>query len=118
MALIDLTKDSAKIIGHGFRRAAWSPDGKWIAAQGDIDQKVILFDTRTFNQSRTLGQSDVLWSPDSRYLLSWKSQILCGPYFFTLEKVDIKTGDRVAIKSSKCNVIESSGAWVSSEIAP
>lgn len=119
LGLIDLAKKSVTSIAQGFRRAAWSPDGKWIAAQeASAPEDTVLFETHMFTRARTLGNSGVLWSPDSRYLLAWKSQLLCGPYHFTLEKVDVRTGDRQTIQSSKCKVIESSGAWMSAEISP
>jgi WD40 repeat protein len=119
LELADLARGSVKSLTQGVFQAAWSPDGRWIAARETTDQeRTVLFDADTLTRERTFGGSETVWSPDSRYLLAWKWHILCGPYFFTLEKVDVETGQRTTIGSSRCKVIEGSVAWVSSNITP
>jgi hypothetical protein len=120
LELINLTRATVKDLGDGFVKAAWSPDGKWIAAlkdQGNDQWKTMLMDTSTFEVRRALGNSDVEWSPDSRYLLAGKPDDQCENGLGTLETVDIESGRRTTIASSKCKINEVTTAWVSRGIA-
>jgi hypothetical protein len=117
--LVDLVRREVKPLGEGFEMAAWSPNGKWIAAREHTkEESVILFDARTFARVRALKKSEVLWSPDSRYLLAWKWQFRCGPEIYSLEKIEVETGKRSIIESSSCKASGGIAGWVSTKIAP
>lgn len=111
--LIDLRSGSIAELGEGLILAAWSPDGKWIAAKDESD-KTILMDAVTLKQQKILGPTDLEWSPDSRYLLASKGNVLCG-YGRTLEIVGVATGARQEIKSSRCLVGGKTG-WISGQL--
>jgi WD40 repeat protein len=98
-------------------QVAWSPDGRWISAI--IDQgKILLIDASDTSRRRRLGSSGrgfVVWSPDSKYLLIEKSQLRCGltyGFFESLEVLEVATGKRAPIKSSRCNVGVGSVGWL------
>jgi hypothetical protein len=115
--LIDVGRGTTRILGEGFEKASWSPDGGWIAALG-VKAKTELIDTADFKVRRTLAESEVQWSPDSRYLLRVR------PCFFpiasngvgTIEALEIATGKSVLIESSRCAVDNHSTGWVSGEV--
>jgi hypothetical protein len=71
--------------------------------------------------ARTLGQTSVgrlQWSPDYRYLLLLDLGA-CGigtGYFGTLETLDIDTGQRAAIASSRCEVNHESFGWIIDDV--
>lgn len=117
--LIDLRRGTITPIGPG-QKAAWSPDGKWIAMLDNTrNYGISLMDASDFSKRRHLGNTDdqeLVWSPDSRYLLLWKSELLCGGYFGTFEILDVNTGGRAAIQSSRCAVNLMTAGWVSEEL--
>lgn len=116
LEVIDLAAPSARPIGEGYIKAAWSPDGKWIAAlENGAGWRTKLLDTSEFKIRKILGTTEVAWSPDSRYLLAVKP---CGPDYGTIETVDIETGKQRTIPSSKCKVNQTTTGWVSSSITP
>jgi WD40-like Beta Propeller Repeat len=119
--LIDLDSGAHKSIGRG-ELASWSPDGKWIAMLDVTSKKdhVLLLDATDFSRRKDLGPTDGLtlaWSPDSRYLLLWDLGVRClitgFGYWGSLEVVDVQSGDRSVIDSSRCKVNNSTGGWVS-----
>jgi WD40 repeat protein len=114
LELIHLSHGITEPLGDEFFIAEWSPDGKWLAAveKGDAG-RTILMDATTLTRRRVLGPSELDWSPDSRYLLGFKS---CDAYYGTLEAIDVGTGERTTIQSSKCQVNQATTGWVSSEI--
>jgi WD40 repeat protein len=118
LELIDLTQATVKVLGDGFAKAAWSPDGKWIAALEYRAQewRTVLIDTSNFVIRRTLANSDVEWSPDSRYLLSHQEDSPCENNLGTLEAIDVENGRRITVDSSRCKVNEATTTWVSSRI--
>ena len=102
--------------------ASWSPDGKWIAALSFAEQMEIeLIRTSDLSLQRRLGSDEtgrVDWSPDSRYLLVF-SNGFCGlgtGYVGSLQTLDIETGQRLTIESSKCRVNLMSTGWVSDDV--
>jgi len=102
--------------------AAWSPDGKWIAALTfEAHMQVDLVRSGDLSVQRRLGPDDsgsLEWSPDSRYLLLWDAG-LCGigtGYVGTLQVLDIKTGQRMSVNSSKCKVDLMTIGWVSDDV--
>lgn len=116
--LIDITRGTAEPLDDRFFIAAWSPDGKWLAAaEKGANGRTILMDAKDLTSRRVLGNSELDWSPDSRYLLGMKRHDWCGPYSGTLEAIDIDTGKRITIHSSRCQVNQAMTGWVSAEIS-
>jgi hypothetical protein len=112
--LVDLGAGTVRSLGGGFLEAAWSPNGLWIAAleNGGRDG-TILFDALSFTRRRELPNSDVVWSPDSRYLLAGRQGFGCDPYWGTLAMMDIESGKLSTIQSSVCKVHDVRIGWVS-----
>ena len=101
--------------------ASWSPGGKWIAALSDYKSfKLLLLDASNVSRTRELGSGGdgLYWSPDSRFLLLYKDELSCGPSeSYSIEILDIETGERTVPKSSHCAISGGLGGWVSSGIA-
>jgi len=102
--------------------AWWSPDGRWIAVLTTVSDKleIELMRASDLSVQRKLGGGSprLQWSPDSRYLLLVVGG-LCGlgtGYFGTLQMLDIETGQRRSITSSKCRVNVMSTGWVNDEV--
>ena len=74
-------------------------------------------DAKNLARRRILGHSELNWSPDSLYLLGMKQYDRCGPYYGTLEAINVQTGERTTIKSSECQVNQATTGWVSSDIS-
>jgi Tol biopolymer transport system component len=74
--LIDLTKGVVRTIATGVESALWSPDGRWVAAvehSGSGRLRSTLLETRGFTRGRSFTTDrSVAWSPDSRYLLTFR----------------------------------------------
>jgi hypothetical protein len=112
--LIDIARGSAEPLDGAFFIAAWSPDGKWLAAVEKGEKgRTILLDAKTLARRRTLGPSEVDWSPDSRYILAVEP---CGPYSGTFSAMSVETGERTVIASSKCRVNQATTGWVRSDL--
>lgn len=118
LQLIDIAGRAAKSLGDGFIKASWSPDGQWIAAlENGAKWRTVLFDAVRLSRTKVLPTSETQWSPDSRYLLSvggWGCFFETG----TIQTLDIQSGAKATIKSSRCKVYMTSTGWVSSEIVP
>jgi hypothetical protein len=101
--------------------AWWSPDGKWIAALSFSDKlEIELIRASDFAVRRKFdgGSARLQWSPDSRYLLVM-TRGLCGlgtGYFGSLQTLDIQSGQRSLISSSKCKVNLMSTGWVDDDV--
>jgi hypothetical protein len=134
LELLDLVKGTEKPLegtGEKVWRASWSPNGKWIAAlvgtadsggMNDGGSKTILIDPSDPTHRREFqGKSDkeVVWSPDSRYLLHavWSSKPKTSDCL-TLEAMDVETGKRSVLGASQCKVSNASIGWVSSTLQP
>jgi hypothetical protein len=119
LELIDVDKGTIRAIGDGFVKASWSPDGKWVAALKKRGGTVLL-DASYLKKVRALAESEVEWSPDSRYLL--RSRECFSPIASngvgTLEALDVNTGKRIAIESSHCKVDFAGLGWVRRSIVP
>lgn len=116
--LIDIARGTAEPLDARFFIAAWSPDGRWLAAvENGENGRTILMDAKDLTPRRVLGNSELDWSPDSRYLLGMKRYNWCDPYSGTLEVIDIDTGKRITVRSSKCQVNQATIGWVSTAIA-
>ena len=112
--LIDIVHGSAEPLSGELFMAAWSPDGKWLAAvEKGEEGRTILMDAKTLTRQWTFGTSELDWSPDSRYLLGLKP---CDQYSGTLEAIDVESGERMAIESSKCQVNQATTGWVRNDI--
>jgi WD40 repeat protein len=117
LELIDIVHVTAEPLGDELFMAAWSPNGKWLAVLEKGEQgRTILLDAKTLTRVRILGNSVLDWSPDSRYLLGLK-QDRCGPYYGTLEAINVETGARTTIQSSQCQINQATTGWVSRDIA-
>jgi Tol biopolymer transport system component len=115
LAIFDIATGDTVQLGTGLWKAAWSPDGRWIAAlhqdpPGEQPRprpsRTIRIDAHDFSQRRDMGgedDTDVIWSPDSRYLLYSESEPFCS-HGVTLFTMDIESGKRAIVKESKCNV--------------
>jgi WD40 repeat protein len=116
--LIDIVHNTTKPLDDRYFIAAWSPDGKWLAAveKGEYG-RTILLDAMTLKQQRILGNSELDWSPDSRFLLGMKKHNRCGQDYGTLEAIDVVTGDRTTIESSRCQVNQATTGWVRRDIS-
>lgn len=121
LELIDLIRGTTKSLGRGFWAGVWSPDGNWIAVAWN--RKLFLLDAHDFTKRRDLGNTTVpAWSADSRHLLVLKyASFKCGFYIdvdppATLEMLEISSGKRSTIRSSKCQLESGSAGWLSSEI--
>jgi WD40 repeat protein len=115
--LIDIVHSTVQPLPDELFMAAWSPDGRWLAAveKGEYG-RTILMDAESLARRKILGSSELAWSPDSHYLLGMKQHDGCGPHYRTLEAIDIETGVRATIESSKCQVNQATTGWVSSEV--
>jgi hypothetical protein len=112
--LIDIAKGSAEPLDAAFFQAAWSPNGKWLAAVEKGQRgRTIVMDAKTLIRWRTLGSSELNWSPDSRYILAVEP---CGPYSGTLNATSIESGKKTVIESSHCRVNQATTGWVRSDI--
>jgi hypothetical protein len=119
LEVIDLSSGEMATVGDAFYGAAWSPDGKWIAAREYSGQlRTVILDARTFTRVRTLEDAEMLWSPDSRYLLSVRQLRSCVLEFYTLVRIDIQSGRSNPIDSSRCKAAGGQAAWVSAALKP
>jgi hypothetical protein len=100
---------------------AWSPDGRWISAIKD-DGRIVLIDSDDTERRRDRGPAGggpVEWSPDSKYMLAPRSQLRCALslYFESLEAIEVETGKRILIKTSRCEVGPGWSGWIDPAIA-
>ena len=119
LELFQISHANTRVIADGIEEASWSPDGQWIAAL-DVHGKTQLIDSVDFKRKRTLIESVVQWSPDSRYLLRIKP---CSPPVAvngvgTVQALDIATGKSLTIESSRCTVDNGSTGWLSRSVLP
>ncbi len=124
LALLDLVHGKVTALGSELWVGSYSPDGKWIAALelGPPGRsRTILIDPKDFSRRRDLGGSnddEVVWSPDSRFLLHAVYRPACpSQNALALETLDIESGKRFTLKNSICNA--GSGrtiGWVSNKI--
>ncbi len=118
LELIDLVTAKVTVL-EGLEFAAWSPDGKWLAVMKEGSDDTILLDARTLTRRRNIGATSLKWSPDSRYLLNEKFPLLCGlGEIGTLETVDVNTGVRREITSSRCKINMATLGWVNIRAKP
>ena len=124
--LIDLVHGAIRILWSEFSvtaSASWSPNGKQIAVM-DGSGKIFLLDPIDLSPQRTLHAGypmTPIWSFDSRYLIRGRRQF-CGISFdldppFTLETVDVNTGKRSVIRSSKCHLQQAGHTgWLTTDL--
>jgi hypothetical protein len=111
LKVLNLESDVAYSLGTGLTQGRWSPDGWRTAAWGA--GRIVVIDADNASHRKDLGKCcDGLaaWSPDSKYLLITKSEFRCSLslFFDSLQVLDVDTGKRTVIKSSRC----STGGWV------
>jgi hypothetical protein len=117
MVVIQLDSGRTKSLGAPFEKAAWSPDGRFIAAiAGGRGSRTQLFDASSLAKVKTLPNSEAEWSPDSKYLLRVKP--CASGEDGTFEALSVDNGAAVPIKSSRCMVYNISTGWVSNSILP
>jgi len=119
LSLLDLETGAGNAFDTDLKDGVWSQDGRWIAATSDTN-RIVLIDATNTSRRRDLGPSGgtpVHWSPDSKYLLLSKSQLRCtlDLYFDSLQTLDVKTGKRSVIKSSRCEVGSGNVGWLDME---
>lgn len=117
LSVLDLDTGAVQAIGDGVSWADWSPDGRWIAAILDY-RRVVLIDATDTSRRRNLGRAEdnqARWSPQSKYLLLARGELLCGWELSSLETVDVMTGKRRQIKSSHCNILATTFGWMDSD---
>jgi WD40 repeat protein len=116
LSILDLRSGATIPLARGPASAVWSPDGKWIAAAIGEEGRIMIIDAADPTRRRKLGKEDgpLVWSPDSRYLLQLRSQFSCTPTVFgeSLEIIDTFTGERSLVRSSHCQIIRGSIAWL------
>ena len=112
LELIDTETSAVQSLGDGFYYAAWSPDGRWIAALGDKGDHTLLIDALTLTKRKTLPPSEVIWSPDSHDILASRPRSLCPSDFGTLELIDIESGKTSIIRSSTCQISMLVFGWI------
>jgi hypothetical protein len=101
LELVDLAAGTIRSLGDGFYKAAWSPNGLWIAALEYRGRyRTILIDTSSFERHRELPNSNVVWSPDSRYLLAGRESFGCNPEWGSIGMMDVESGKLSIIRSS------------------
>ena len=116
--LVDLDAGDAHSLGTG--RARWSPDGRWIAASSR--GQIILIDSGDLSVRKSLGTSGVngslTWSPDSRYILFVEKERRCFSRgdAESLAIVDVETGTRSVVGSSRCSVTSSAVGWIDTAV--
>lgn len=125
LALLDLAQGSITKIEGQLSRGSFSPDGKWIAALqlGDAKapSRTVLIDRTNPASRRDLGglnDTEVVWSPDSRFLLHAVYRPACPSQNpLALETLEIQTGNRSLIKDSICNSGSSRQiGWIRSDV--
>jgi hypothetical protein len=118
LEMFRLANGTSEAVAEGIVKAAWSPDGRWIAAL-DVHGRTELIDPSNFKKQRTLAGSEVQWSPDSRYLLRVKACFfpIASNGVGTVQALDVATGKSITIESSRCEVETNSTGWVNSKIA-
>lgn len=113
LEVIDLASGAVRSLSGSYIAGAWSPDGKWLAVlNGGEGHRTVLLDSMTFKEERSFGETNVEWSPDSRFLLGARGQ-LCPPYWSSLVAVDVHTGRETLVPGSRCKVNLNTIGWVS-----
>jgi hypothetical protein len=109
---------------EAFQTFAWSPDGKWIAAiylvplggQPGIRTRTILIDPNDPSKRRdlgTTGETEAVWSPDSRYLLHTFWEPKCPSATpLTFETIEVSNGKRFVLENSRCKVPSPMIGWL------
>lgn len=112
LEIIEIEKGTVQPIAGYYIAGAWSPDGKWLAVlEGEGAHRTILLDSTSLKQVRVLGESNVLWSPDSRMLLGARTRG-CFPYWSSLVAIDVATGRESVFSASRCKVNLNTFGWV------
>jgi hypothetical protein len=115
--IIDLINGATAPLGTNLESAEWSPDGNWIAAVGGEPSRLWLVDPKNLLHRRDLGEYDGgAWSPDSRYLLLFSHSLGCGAETSSMEALEVASGKRSEIKSSRCQIVGGASGWVSADI--
>jgi hypothetical protein len=102
----------------------WSPNSEMLLwARGNEIMLIDLSKELEVSPPRELGSagdSDVVWSPDSKYLLIRTSSLSCqlNLYGESLDVIEVATGKRMPVKSSHCEIMAGAFGWMDRAIAP
>jgi WD40 repeat protein len=113
LELVDIGRAEVSVMPYNLILGTWSPDGKWFAGISSETKKTILMDGHTLQRQRVMVETNLAWSPDSRYLLRITHSLKCGQETGSLEVVDVQTGGGQEIASSTCQVNRNTNGWVS-----
>ncbi len=122
LEFIDLVGKTTSLLGEKLWKAAFSPDGKWIAALENGPNgvsKTVLIDAKDPSRRRDFGGTsdvEVVWSPDSRYILHVEQKSCSWQHPLSLEIIAVETGKRSIVPNSKCKVPSHFIGWVGSDI--
>jgi hypothetical protein len=116
--MVELSTGVETALGTDMYWGTWSPDGRWIAVKlakwGNGD--VVLVDSSNPTKRHRVGSAEgqVVWSPDSKLLLSEKGQISCAVtlYGASLQVIDVEASKSYILKSSHCRIAAGSFFWV------
>jgi WD40 repeat protein len=115
--MIDLKEGKTASLPDGLILGAWSPDGRWLASIRSGSDETILMDATTLKAKKVIEATDLVWSPDSCYLLATTRHLSCGPEAGTLAMVDVNSGKRLEIRSSNCQIDRNTLGWVGSGVS-
>jgi hypothetical protein len=113
LSVVNLETGNTQLI-KGANSGSWSPDGRWLAAVHN--NRLELLDATTLMRRKSLGSADApgVWSPDSRQILFVKSQLSCALTLYgeSLSILDVETGTRRVIESSRCQWAGGPIMWI------
>jgi hypothetical protein len=124
LRVVDLVTGTSELIGKAGGFGAWSPDGRWLAGflERAGSRELVLIDAVNFAKRRGLGIAPAngrpVWSPDSKELLVERSQSRCGDLLSSLEVVNVESGRRTPVPSSKCEIYTGIAGWVDGSVIP
>ncbi len=114
LMLVNLATGAIRSLGDEFFNAAWSPNGKWIAAlEYGGRRRTILFETSGFERRRELPDSETIWSPDSRYVVAVGQTSRCGGYAGTIQLIDIESFEKSTMQGTACKISHTLEGWIS-----
>ena len=94
--------------------AAWSPDGRRIAAVKD-GKRIVLIDAANLSRQRNLGSGTYpVWSPDSKRPLTRKWEFSCKFMLYgddSVQVIDVDTGKSSLIQCTHCR-LHGSYSWL------
>lgn len=98
--------------------SSWSPDSRWISVIQDEHITLIEAEHPKNRRSMRAVKGPVTWSPDSKAILYYKSQLSCALtlYFGSLEVMNLETKRRNVVNGSHCEIGRPQVGWVSPSV--